>query len=127
MSAGSASDCPPEVPYVDLDQIDGLIAAAGVAGAREILDAFWRSTDQLLVDLKEQLATGDLAGAARSAHSLKGSAMNVGAARFSLAARTIEDACRGRCASSATAALPLALHHYERTAAAFEEAFAARR
>lgn len=108
--------------YVDLDQVDGLIAAAGVAGAREIFDAFWRSTERLFAQLGTQIAAGDFAEAARSAHSLKGSAMNVGAIRFSLTARAIEDACRRSDAAAAAAALPAARSHYEKTARAFEDA-----
>lgn len=83
-----------EPPIVDREQITGLLSAAGAEGTREILFAFWKSTDALLQTLKAQLAAGRFDDAARTAHALKGSALNVGAVRISLAARGIEDACK---------------------------------
>lgn len=83
-----------EKPAIDREQIAGLLAAAGTSGAREIISAFWKSTDGLLETLKLQLAAGRLDEAARTAHALKGSALNVGALRISSAARGVEEACR---------------------------------
>lgn len=79
---------------IDREQIDGLIAAAGVDATREILDAFRRSTDGLLAKLREDLARGDFTEAARTAHAIKGSSANVGALMLSSAARSVEEACK---------------------------------
>lgn len=108
-------------PLLDREQIDGLIAAAGVDGTREIIDTFWRSTDQIIAALRAELGAGDLAAAARSAHALKGSALNVGAMRFSCAARGLEDACKTGDAAAAESRLDTALTHYEETVAAFDQ------
>ena len=79
---------------LDLDQIEGLIAAAGVEGARDILNAFWRSTETLLDSVDDHLASADYSGAAAAAHALKGAAANVGAAEIVDAARAIEAGCQ---------------------------------
>ncbi|MBB5518376.1 Hpt domain-containing protein [Amphiplicatus metriothermophilus] len=79
---------------IDTSQIDGLVEAAGPEGAAEILAAFWRSTDELLARLARQLKEQDVEEASRTAHALKGSALNVGAAKFSDLARAIEEGCR---------------------------------
>lgn len=79
---------------IDASQIDGLIEAAGPEGAAEILGAFWRSTDELLSRLAQQLENREVDDASRTAHALKGSALNVGALKFSNLARAIEDGCR---------------------------------
>ena len=80
--------------HLQLEQIDGLIAAAGVEGTREILTAFQRSTVDLLASLQDQLRQEDLRLAAVTAHAVKGSAANVGAKRLADAAAGVENACR---------------------------------
>lgn len=80
--------------HLQVEQIDGLIAAAGVDGTREIMDAFWRSTSDLLNKLATELATPSLADAAKTAHAIKGSAANVGAARLSQRAAAMEASCK---------------------------------
>lgn len=105
---------------VDSEQVEGLISAAGLVGARDILQAFWRSTDTLLAALRIQLARGELAEAARTAHSLKGSALNVGAMQISIAARAIEAACKADDASAAAKRLPATTNHCAETARAFD-------
>lgn len=117
---GGAGDFQREGPLLDREQIDSLLAAAGVAGTRDILDAFWRSTDTLFQALRDQLARGDLAEAARTAHALKGSALNVGALRLSGGARAIELSCRGMDGAAALRCLCGAEAHYEETIAAFD-------
>lgn len=112
-------------PVVDRDQIEGLLAAAGAAGTREIMAAFWRSTDSLLVDLKSQLAEGRLVEAARTAHALKGSALNVGALRFSCAARAIEDACKRQDGAAAARKVDAAKSGYDATIKAIDTLIAA--
>lgn len=79
-----------QASLIESEQIDGLLDIAGVGGVREILDAFWRSTDQLSADLERCVAGGERVEAARVAHALKGSAANVGANRLAEAARVVE-------------------------------------
>jgi HPt (histidine-containing phosphotransfer) domain-containing protein len=110
----------PPAPILDREQIDGLVAAAGVAGTREILAAFWRSTDTLLRTLQEQLSRGDVTEAAKTAHALKGSSLNVGATRLSISVRAIEDACRTKNAANALKSLDGAQTNYADTVKAFD-------
>lgn len=77
---------------IDLEQINSLIEAAGVAGAKEIMVAFWRSTESLMVSLDEHLATADYEGIKAAAHALKGSAANVGATNIAEFAKDVEAA-----------------------------------
>ena len=114
---------PAPTPVLDREQIDGLIAAAGVDGAREILATFWRSTESLMAALKAQLIEGDLEEAARTAHALKGSALNVGAMRLSCSARSVEDACRSADTSGALKRLDGAEAQCGGAAAAFDAVF----
>lgn len=80
--------------HLQTNQVDGLIAAAGVDGAREIVDAFRRSTEELLEALSAQLRRRDFGAATATAHAVKGSAANVGARRLSQSAAKLEVACR---------------------------------
>ncbi|HXI86507.1 MAG TPA: Hpt domain-containing protein [Parvularculaceae bacterium] len=107
-------------PILDREQINGLVAAAGVDGTREILNAFWRSTDVLFRALQDQLSRGDLVEAAKSAHALKGSSLNVGALRLSAAARHIEECCRAQNGGAALDRLSSAEAGYAETVAAFD-------
>lgn len=111
----------PQFSVLDREQIDGLVEAAGIDGAREILDAFHRSTQELLAKLKDELGRGDLAEAARSAHALKGSAMNVGALALSSAARFVEDACKADDGGTALKHVSGADSQFAETIAAFDE------
>ena len=106
---------------VESVQLDGLIDAAGVDGVREILNAFWRSTDGLVAELKGQLARNDQPGAMRSAHALKGSALNVGASRFAESLKRVEDACRAGDLASAAQLATMAEADYRDTIIAFED------
>jgi len=80
-----------QASLLESEQIDSLLDVAGVDGVKDILDAFWRSTDDLTADLARCVASGEGAAAARVAHALKGSAANVGALRLSEAARDVEN------------------------------------
>jgi HPt (histidine-containing phosphotransfer) domain-containing protein len=113
------------LPVLDCEQIDGLIAAAGIEGAKSILDAFWRSTNTLMATLHQQLLHGDLGGAARTAHALKGSSLNVGAVRLSSAVRSIEESCRKADGEGALANTEAVRTRYDETVAAFEKHLAA--
>ena len=80
--------------HLELGQIDGLIAAAGADGAREIVAAFHRSTLDLIEQISSHLQQGALDLAASAAHAVKGSAANVGAVRVAEAAAQLEVICR---------------------------------
>ncbi|MEM9015303.1 MAG: Hpt domain-containing protein, partial [Pseudomonadota bacterium] len=82
---------------------DGLIAAAGIDGATEIYDAFWRSTDSLVADLTNRLQTLEFSAAKQAAHALKGSAANVGAQTLARAATDLETACAAEDQEAASA------------------------
>ncbi|MEL7487583.1 MAG: Hpt domain-containing protein [Pseudomonadota bacterium] len=113
------------VSLVECEQMDGIIAAAGVAGAREILAAFWRSTEDLIVELNAALDRRDLEAAAGAAHALKGSALNVGAHALSAMATTLERQCREHDLDGARAAIVENERCLERTKTAFSEYLAA--
>ena len=99
--------------HLQLEQIDGLIAAAGVEGTREILTAFQRSTADLLDSLQDQLRQEDLRLAAVTAHAVKGSAANVGAIRLADAASGVEKACRSESLEDAERCLRDARAYFE--------------
>lgn len=105
---------------IDWSQIDGLIEVAGVTGVREILDAFWRSTEELSAALKSQIAAGDFAAAARTAHAIKGSSANVGAQMLADAAREIEVYAKSNELKAPEAALATLSRIYGETRAALE-------
>ncbi len=99
MSGGNTSD------LIDFSQIDTLLSAAGRDGVDAILQAFWRSTDNLANQLDACVDANDLCEASRAAHALKGSAANVGACRLASAAREVEIACRDGDAPAAKSAI----------------------
>lgn len=87
--------------HIQLDQVNSLVTAAGVDGARAILDAFQRSTTDLLVSMTEGVRGGALGEASRDAHAVKGSAANVGAQLLADTAAMIERACKAGDAATA--------------------------
>lgn len=105
---------------LDWTQIDGLIEVAGVDGVKEILDAFWRSTDDLSANLRAQIAAGDYSAAVRTAHAIKGSAANVGAQLLSDAARDIEASVKSATTEVPEEALARLARIYRETRAALE-------
>ncbi|WDI32050.1 Hpt domain-containing protein [Hyphococcus flavus] len=94
------------------EQVDGLVAAAGADGAMAILDAFNRSTVELLNAIGENLREGLLDDASRTAHALKGSAANVGAAALAESGTEIEEACKNGDGAVASARLSDAQQRY---------------
>lgn len=87
--------------HIQLDQVNSLVTAAGVEGARAILEAFQRSTTDLLASMNNGVRGGALADASRDAHAVKGSAANVGAQLLADAAAMIEKACKAGDAATA--------------------------
>ena len=110
-----------EIAHLQVGQIDGLVAAAGVDGTRSILDAFWRSTTELLETLKDQVGQETLDLAAQTAHAVKGSAANVGAQRLAAAAFQVEDACHTGEKAAIDAALNAVLEDFEAVRECFED------
>lgn len=90
-----------EPAHIQLDQVNSLVSAAGVDGARAILEAFQRSTADLLGSMRDGLRGGALAEASRDAHAVKGSAANVGAQLLAETAALIEKACKSGDAAAA--------------------------
>ncbi len=108
--------------HLQAEQVDSLVAAAGVDGALAILDAFQRSTLDLLSVMGEDLRSGALSEASRTAHAVKGSAANVGAAALAECASAIEKACKEGDGAVASQQLSEAQKYY----LAFCEEFKAR-
>lgn len=75
----------------------------------ELVVLFLRDTPERLAAIGDALAAGDLDGAARSAHSLKGSAANLGAGRLQDLAAIAESRARDGDASD-TARVLAAMH-----------------
>ncbi len=88
-------------PVLEAEQIETLIASAGVEVTASILEAFWVSNDELVKALNRQLSQGALSDAAKSAHALKGSAANLGAVALADIAKMLEMACRNEQANDA--------------------------
>jgi len=109
---------------VDFSQIDALLEVAGREGVSDIMEAFWRSTDSLTLQLRSLLNERNYADAAKAAHALKGSAANVGAQLLAVAARGIELGCKGSDAEAAGSALQTLQDAYERTRRAMTERIA---
>ena len=118
----SGPDCSAK-QYIQADQIDGLIAVAGVDGARDILDAFWRSTNDLVAKLDIALAAHDFGEAAALAHALKGSAGNVGADAICVATKTLELCCKSEDAAACESALSFVKADVKTTSEAFAAHF----
>ena len=91
-----------EPGHIQLDQVNSLVSAAGVDGARSILEAFHRSTTDLLSSLIRDVQGGSFDDACRCAHAVKGSAANVGAQMLAETAAMIEAACKAGDTETAT-------------------------
>lgn len=85
------------VPAIDPEAIENLRALdpdGDDAFLREIIGIFLQDTPQRIADLRSSLAAGDVTTFSRAAHSLKGSASNLGANRLSKAAAQLEQQSR---------------------------------
>jgi HPt (histidine-containing phosphotransfer) domain-containing protein len=85
------------VPVIDPDAITGLRALSpddGDAFLKEILTIFLQDTPVRIRELHTSLKDGETELFVRSAHSIKGSASNVGAAQLRDAAERIEHHAR---------------------------------
>ena len=105
---------------LQVEQIDSLVDAAGLDGTRDIMDAFWRSTQSLLSEMETHLSAADFGETIKSAHSLKGSAANIGAVKLAATASAIETACRSEDLQNAGESLTLAREDFAKTRASIE-------
>lgn len=86
------------VPVVDSEILAKLVDLGQRLGEDvlgQVMAIFRSKVPQQTSDLERAVATGDAAAAARLAHSIKGSAGNVGARALSDAAGAIEELSRG--------------------------------
>ncbi len=84
-------------PAIDPEAIENLRALdtdGDNSFLREIIGIFLQDTPLRIADLHSSLAEGDVTKFSRTAHSLKGSASNLGAARLSGAAAKLEQQSR---------------------------------
>jgi CheY-like chemotaxis protein len=95
-SAGSS--LPDTMPGID---IKASLASLNIDGATlaRIMTGFLADNRQTTQGLRQTLADNDLESLRQLAHSLKGSAANIGALDLSQAAYTLEDACRKAAAN----------------------------
>ncbi|GGD01477.1 Hpt domain-containing protein [Aquisalinus flavus] len=109
-----------QMEIINAEQMDMLIASAGVETAKTILDAFWKSNDEIVAAMTAHLDSANFVEAAASGHALKGSAANLGAVQLSERAKTIENACRAQDIVSAKAAFGKVVSDIEATRRAFD-------
>ena len=102
------------------DQMEMLIASAGVDTAKAILDAFWKSNDEIVAAMTVHLENANFTEASASAHALKGSAANLGATRLTERAKLIENACRAQDITAARAAFDQVVGDLQATRHAFD-------
>ena len=87
---------------IDMTCIDNLEAMMSPEDVREFLELYLAQTSERMSDILTLSAAGELAGIAREAHTLAGTAGNVGAEQVSQAARSLEEACKAGDLKSAT-------------------------
>lgn len=85
---------PPAIDPEAIENLRALDTDGDNAFLREIVGIFLQDTPQRLTELRTSLAAGDITRFARAAHSLKGSASNLGAVRLSAAAAKLEQLAR---------------------------------
>lgn len=110
---------------IEIAQIDGIIAAAGVEGADEIMTAFWQSTDDLVQSMHEAMNSNDFDAAQKVAHALKGSSSNVGASALSRITQQFEAYCHDGAADNAKTTLSAIETCVDQTRRAYSDYFAA--
>ena len=84
-------------PVLDPAQVADLFSLDKGKGAlfAKFIGVFFDTAPERMLKIKALAQYGNLAGLAESAHSLRGAAGNVGAARFSVLLERIERAARG--------------------------------
>jgi PAS domain S-box-containing protein len=102
----------PTAPGLAVLNRAGVFARMGIEEAelKELLDLFLEDIDEQLARLDRQLLEGDMAALGASAHSLKGSAANLGLERIQAAAFRLELATRRYHLKDATPIIPELRH-----------------
>lgn len=77
-------------PAVDAAAIERLREIGDVAFLKDVFSAFESDTARRLVSMREMLATGDVTGLKRAAHTIKGSSLNVGASNLTACSLQLE-------------------------------------
>jgi histidine phosphotransfer protein HptB len=98
-----------DLPVLDQESIDNL-RALGAEGddsfLKEIVGIFLEDTPLRLRELRESFAAGDQPTFTRTAHSIKGSASNLGAVRLRALAEKLEHASKGGNLAGLDAEIP---------------------
>ncbi|MFZ2641968.1 MAG: Hpt domain-containing protein [Verrucomicrobiia bacterium] len=77
-------------PAVDAAAIERLREIGDVAFLKDVFSAFESDTARRLAAMREMLATGDVTGLKRAAHTIKGSSLNVGASNLTAISLQLE-------------------------------------
>lgn len=101
MNTENAGNPSPEQPLIDSRKILDLEATLGSGPLNDVLRLVPESARAELLRVDGALAAGDLEGARRAAHSLKGFAANLGLTRLSAAAAQLDLVLRARDTESA--------------------------
>ena len=93
----------PEIPVLDAGVLDELVAS--VQGDRsfvvQLIEAYLTDGERQLQEIQAAVASGDVEGLVRPAHTLKSSSATVGAARLADLARSLEHSARDAHADDA--------------------------
>lgn len=81
-------------PVLDTETLDGLAASVGPDGVTALLELVPNTVSAELARMDAAFAAGDLAGARRAAHAIKGFSGNLGLARLAAAAKALDAALR---------------------------------
>jgi HPt (histidine-containing phosphotransfer) domain-containing protein len=92
-----------DVPLIDPAALDNLRALGDEVFLQEIIDIFLSDTPKRIDELRRALAARDLRTFARAAHSIKGSASNLGAEPLRALAASLEHDARDTIPADAAA------------------------
>ncbi len=87
-------DSPDDLPVVNASILEELRLLAGCPFLQNLIESFLRTTPERIAAMREAGQQGDLRSVAEMAHILISSAGNLGAMRFSAAARALEQEAR---------------------------------
>ena len=103
---------------IDRAVLDRLVSTTGGPFVAELIETFGEDARELLAALRRTLATQDVDGFRRAAHSLKSTAESLGATALGALARELEGQARAGSLEGAAERLDRLDHHYARAAAA---------
>jgi HPt (histidine-containing phosphotransfer) domain-containing protein len=114
-ATGAADGADAEAP-VDRPALDRLVETMGGPFVGELIDTFGQDAVELIATLRRTLATADVDGFRRAAHSLKSTSQSLGANGLAARARELESAARAGSLDGAGARVQALAEHYERVA-----------